>query len=111
MSGLTQPTGEASVNPQPCVTTQPVISFQRAEAELYGAKPPATVATRREKSMSLKPGVCISALNSVLTPMKNIGLLFCRSLTKAGKSRGLTISKPVPPRQANSRQFAVNEKI
>ena len=35
--------------------------------------PPATVAARREKLIDRKPAVCISALNSVFTPMKNIG--------------------------------------
>ena len=45
--GLAVATGEVSVNPQPCVTTQPVTSFQRAATTACTAMPPAKVHSQR----------------------------------------------------------------
>ncbi len=75
-TGLAVATGEVSVNPQPWVTTQPVTSFQRAATTACTAMPPAKVTRSAPKSTDSNPGVCSSALSSVLTPLMKLNLYF-----------------------------------
>jgi len=63
------------------------------------------------KSSSAKPGVFISPLYSVLTPVIAVNRVFFNSLTNPGMSRGLVISRLSPPNRANIKQFTVREKM
>ena len=109
--GLMHAAGEVSVNPHAWVRMLPVTFFQRSATTPCTAMPPPSVILSAEKSSDSKPGVCSSALKRVFTPLMKKNLYFLSSATNAGKSRGFAISTFSAPRRANSRQFAVNEKM
>ena len=104
--GLAVAIGEVSVSPHPCVTMQPVTSFQRAATTPCSAMPPAKVTRRALKSTVSKPGVCSNALNSVLTPLMKLNLYFFSSATKALKSRGFVISTLRAPKREKGQAIA-----
>ena len=99
--GLMHAAGDVSVSPQACVRTLPVTFFQRAATTACTAMPPPSEMRSAEKSSESKPGVCSSALNSVLTPLMKKNLYFLSSATNAGKSRGLVIKTLCAPRRRN----------
>jgi len=89
----------------------PVICFHRSATAFCTAMPPPTALFSSEKSSLAKSGLCISALNSVLTPVMMLNLCFASSFTKPGMSRGLVMRMLQPPTFSISRQFTVSEKM
>ncbi|MNT37737.1 hypothetical protein D3C72_1738910 [compost metagenome] len=70
--------------------------------------PPPMVSFSPEKSMLWNSPLLTRALNRVLTPVMQVKGYFLISLTKPGMSRGLLMSRLLPPRRMNSRQFTVS---
>jgi len=66
-------TGEVSVNPHPCVITQPVVFFSAPATTPWSAMPPRRI-LEGTKSTASKPGVLSNPLNSVLTPLMKLNL-------------------------------------
>ncbi len=68
VTGLLAPIAQVSVMPRPSIMALFVAACQSRAVASEAAMPPAWVSLSDEKSMVLKMGCCINALNKVFTP-------------------------------------------